>query len=1060
VTPRIDKRTYADHLALLLSQPVRVGGVDYANLVGRFLPEWNPDRDAADDFGVAQLKLFARLMELLGERLNRVPEKHFTAFLDLLGVERRPGSPARAPVTFNPAPKTTTAPFVPAGVQVATTQTETRPAIVFETETGFNLTPVQLTHLLTVDPAADRYRDLRAELAKEGADSVTVLAVDAPTAENLVEHSLYIAHEQLFALKTQPDLTLRIELAQPGSLGTMNVVWERYDGKQWAPVVPAPGNGAAWLSSAGPVDVVLSAFPGTESCKVNGTPGRWLRVRLIDPLTAGASALPAIGRIRVAARPPDGRSLTAERAFHNTFPIDLNQDFFPFGPRPAGNDAFYLTATEALNNPEPAVTRRITVHINLAPLPGRTGAARFPDPARNPQVTWEYWSATHKRWQALSTHLVDGTAHFTSQAAATVVFDLPSDIGPVMVNGVEASWIRARLTQGDYGLPASSDVQVTVDPATGVSTLVRFDFQPESYRPPLFAMADFRIEYASTGDDFVDLTACQSANYFHFADHAPGHSFRPFRTLGELGETNPALYLGYDNRCGNRTLGELGETNPALYLGNCFGNVHISQLLRLAAPDPRLLLGETGARQPRIAWEYVGATGGWRSLNVQDGTRALSSTGTLAFTAPLDLAASVQFGQKAWWLRARLAAGELQAPRRLRAVHLNTVWTQSLRTVREERLGSGSGETPQTVRLAQRPVLYGECIRVREDDVPSEAALAELNATEQALARKLGAAPQPVVATRRNALSGEDEFWVRWYPVSNFRFSSPNSRHYTIDRASGEITFGARPAPLARDNILAESYRAGFEADANVGVGQIKQLKSSLPFVAGVVNPQEAAGWAAAERPNDTLARGPLTLKHRDRAVTREDFDALAREASSEVALVRTLPISNPLGQRELGAVTVLIVPHSAEREPQPSPELLDRVRTYLTQRMATTAAHRLYVIGPRYQVAAVTARVVPADPAEASVITARVAAALEAFLHPLSGGWDGTGWSFDRDVHIAEIYAVIEAVDGVDHAIHAGFTGGPDPAVVVVGANELVRSGIHTIEALAADPAPAPGTP
>ncbi len=229
--------------------------------------------------------------------------------------------------------------------------------------------------------------------------------------------------------------------------------------------------------------------------------------------------------------------------------------------------------------------------------------------------------------------------------------------------------------------------------------------------------------------------------------------------------------------------------------------------------------------------------------------------------------------------------------------------------------------------------------------------------------------------------------------------------------------------------------------------------------MAGVANHQEAAGWAAAERLSDTLARGPATLKHRDRAVTIEDFDALAREASSQVALVRTLPISNPLGQRELGAVTVLIVPHSAEREPQPSPELLDQVRTYLAQRMAVTAAHRLYVIGPSYQVAAVAARIVPTNPAEASVITARVATALEAFLHPLSGGRDGNGWAFDRDVHIAEICALIEAVDGVDHVLHAKFIGVHGPAVVTVGANELVRSGVHTVEALAVDPALATGT-
>ncbi len=341
-----------------------------------------------------------------------MPDKHFTAFLDMLGVEQLPGSPARAPVTFSLAPKTTTVPPVPAGVQVATTQTETRPAIIFETETGFDLTPVQLAHLLTVEPAADRYRDVRAELAKAGVDSVTVLAVDALTAETLVEHSLYIAHERLFALKTKPDLTLRFELARAGSLNTMDVVWERYDGKQWTPVTAS--NAATWLSAAGPIDVVMSAFPGTESGEVNGIAGRWLRARLKGPLTASADALPLIERIQVAAPPPAGRSLAPEQAFYNTFPIDLNKDFFPFGPRPAGNDAFYLSCEEAFANPEPVVTRRITVNLRLAPVPGAEASQAFPDPARNPVITWEYWSGQTKAWQPIGAP-TDGSNNFTQR---------------------------------------------------------------------------------------------------------------------------------------------------------------------------------------------------------------------------------------------------------------------------------------------------------------------------------------------------------------------------------------------------------------------------------------------------------------------------------------------------------------------------------------------------------------------------------------------------------------------------------------------------------------------
>src|SRR5437763_17095796 len=53
-----------------------------------------------DDPGLMLSLIFARLLELALERLNRVPEKNLLAFLDSLGVSLLPPSPARVPLTF------------------------------------------------------------------------------------------------------------------------------------------------------------------------------------------------------------------------------------------------------------------------------------------------------------------------------------------------------------------------------------------------------------------------------------------------------------------------------------------------------------------------------------------------------------------------------------------------------------------------------------------------------------------------------------------------------------------------------------------------------------------------------------------------------------------------------------------------------------------------------------------------------------------------------------------------------------------------------------------------
>ena len=47
----------------------------------------------------------------------------------------------------------------------------------------------------------------------------------------------------------------------------------------------------------------------------------------------------------------------------------------------------------------------------------------------------------------------------------------------------------------------------------------------------------------------------------------------------------------------------------------------------------------------------------------------------------------------------------------------------------------------------------------------------------------------------------------------------------------------------------------------------------------------------------------------------------------------------------------------------------------------------------------------------------ARLRGAIDAFLHPLSGGPDGRGWSFGQSVHLSQLARLIENIEGVDYA-------------------------------------------
>jgi hypothetical protein len=66
-----------------------------------YLPAWRPGEGQP---GWALLRIFARYMHTVIERLNEAPDKNLLAFLDMLGVNLVPAQAARAPVVFKPLP--------------------------------------------------------------------------------------------------------------------------------------------------------------------------------------------------------------------------------------------------------------------------------------------------------------------------------------------------------------------------------------------------------------------------------------------------------------------------------------------------------------------------------------------------------------------------------------------------------------------------------------------------------------------------------------------------------------------------------------------------------------------------------------------------------------------------------------------------------------------------------------------------------------------------------------------------------------------------------------------
>lgn len=116
-----------------------------------YCPEWTEYN--ISDPGITLIELFAWMTELMVYRLNRVPEKNYLKFLEMLGFQQEPAKTAETNITFWLSAllpldeEDTTSVVVPAGTEV---QSEDQPdPVVFTTSRTLQINAPLLSHLRT-----------------------------------------------------------------------------------------------------------------------------------------------------------------------------------------------------------------------------------------------------------------------------------------------------------------------------------------------------------------------------------------------------------------------------------------------------------------------------------------------------------------------------------------------------------------------------------------------------------------------------------------------------------------------------------------------------------------------------------------------------------------------------------------------------------------------------------------------------------------------------------------------------------------------------------------------
>jgi hypothetical protein len=136
-------------------------------LIPTYAPEWTDHNTT--DLGITLIELFAWLMEQTIYRLNRVPEKNYIKFLNLIGVTRDAPTPAEVDMTFTIAGDDVVT--IPKGTQVSTPPAGNEDGIIFETNAPLNA--VNIKQCLLVDKS-NQYENLTAKVIAQSHATVDI----------------------------------------------------------------------------------------------------------------------------------------------------------------------------------------------------------------------------------------------------------------------------------------------------------------------------------------------------------------------------------------------------------------------------------------------------------------------------------------------------------------------------------------------------------------------------------------------------------------------------------------------------------------------------------------------------------------------------------------------------------------------------------------------------------------------------------------------------------------------------------------------------------------------
>ncbi len=1083
-----------------------------------------------DDVGLVSSRIFADIYLEIIIRLNKVPERNFIAFLNMLGFILSTSVAAKVPVKFNLVKGTPEDILVLAGTKVAAAKTEIHDELVFETQENVSITRANISSILSVIKDKDIIYDHSIYLTNQ---EKFELFTDKKNG-SLQEHILYLGNKNVFNIEPI-DTKIYIKFLGTESkkhynslidfFGNPNLVQWEYNWKidkdtrketkgsalKFNVSIESIDDNRVIVLSYDSQNILLEDKKQIEKIMINNdkeAENYWIRCRLlkqnVNSLAKFFETVPTINNIiawtevknfmieSVVTNDHSDReiqkinSVVPDFLFYNDVPLEIPQisehgitregeedeevKIYPFGKIPLTFDTFYIGSKSIFSKKhaniflvfETKIDSNDTYNTNNTNNTDNTNFNLFDHP--DVILSWEYWNGNN--WNNLKVKDCSKEEQCTNDELKKTIlcFECPDDIESTIINGVESFWISVRISSGDYGrgtliqdepglIKPIPDTDVDKSTMEWISGTFKWEYK--DVKEPHFKTLSLSAQYdnllCSISNDqevekpvlkkrirdlTLDAITYNNLEYIKylksniddaiiennqtivfkpfliFMDNKNDIDNNKFPSTNEEKKEGPSLYIGFDYKI---------EKSPTIIYFLITENLfyeHIESALEL--------------------YYFSGVSKNWKRLDNIDETRYLQKKGYLKLFLPADFDSFTLFGRKLYWIKIvdgqglfhgfdnETNFGKIKFPL-LQGIYLNTVECLNASKVVNEIL---TRKLDTQFLFSKKPLSSTieekesqEKIWIRED--------MGLNYNKEN--RNSNSDNVDNLRFVRDSNDEIIESWILWEERSDLGFSRPNDRHYAIDRKEGVVFFGnginGKAVPM-ENNIVIANYTVGGGKEGNIDFGEIKTLKSLVPFIDSVINPEKGEGGSNMQIAQSGKEQWPNLIENRGQAVTIDDFENIIKNKFVSLSRVKCFSTTNNKGGFSPGEVLMIVVPESFDKlgnlieRPYPSIELLDNIHDYLSSRSSNIiiSNNMLNITGPIYFKVTVSAEIFVKKLNDIVTVEKRALELIKNFLHPIKGGFDGNGWEFGKLLCTSDLYRLFSMIKDVEYVTNISF--------------------------------------